>query len=73
MPAPSFENAIAFHCPTCEAPYKLVRVAAPPKHDHELLCRSCGGPLRNREGKFALKYFRADGSQARPDRRKLIW
>ena len=42
------ENAIAFHCPTCEAQYKVVRVKAPPRNDRELLCQKCGGPLRNR-------------------------
>jgi predicted Zn finger-like uncharacterized protein len=62
------ENAIAFHCPTCEAQYKVVRVKAPPTNDRELLCQKCGGPLRNREGKFALKYFPADGARRRPNR-----
>jgi hypothetical protein len=52
----------SFQCPTCETPYKVARVATPVANDRELLCLSCGGPLRNREGKFALKYFKADGS-----------
>jgi len=58
-----------FECSTCQAEYKLVRVEAPPnKHDQQLTCLSCGGPLRNREGKFALKYFRvSDGKE--PGRR----
>jgi hypothetical protein len=47
-----------FHCPTCDALYKVVRVEAPPTHDNPVLCLGCGGPLQNREGKFALKYFR---------------
>jgi len=55
------EMAGRFQCPTCEAEYKVVRVEAPPTHDQPLLCLSCGGPLHNREGKFALKYFRTDG------------
>jgi hypothetical protein len=59
MPEPT-----KFYCPTCEAPYKVVRVEAPLNNDRELLCLSCGGPLRNREGKFALKYFKTDGSSA---------
>jgi len=53
-----------FRCPTCQAEYKVVRVEAPPTHTAPLLCLSCGGPLNNREGKFALKYFRvSDGAQ----------
>jgi hypothetical protein len=52
-----------FSCPNCEAKYKVVRLEAPPTHDDPpLLCLSCGGPLRNRDGKFALKYFRTDTS-----------
>ena len=52
-----------FSCPNCEAKYKVVRVETPPTHDDPpLLCLSCGGPLRNRDGKFALKYFRTDRS-----------
>jgi predicted RNA-binding Zn-ribbon protein involved in translation (DUF1610 family) len=69
LPNPAVdENAVTFRCPTCETQYKFVRVEAPPSHDRELLCQSCGGPLPDREGKFALKYFSADGSRRRPDR-----
>jgi hypothetical protein len=35
-----------------------MRVEAAARYDRPLLCASCGGPLRNRDGKFALKYFR---------------
>ena len=50
-------------CPTCQTEYLVVRVEVPPTHEGgELLCLSCGGPLRSREGKFALKYFR-DGAK----------
>jgi len=59
-------EAAKFQCPNCDAPYKVVRVEAPPTHDHQLLCLRCGGPLHGREGKFALKYFLIDGSQRRP-------
>lgn len=59
-----------FRCPTCEAAYKVVRIEAPPTHDNQLLCLGCGGPLRNREGKYVLKYFRVDGTK-RTRRRKL--
>ena len=47
-----------FRCGTCETRYKVVRAEAPPANDKQLLCLGCGAPLRNREGKFALKYFR---------------
>jgi hypothetical protein len=58
-------NDPKFQCPTCDALYELVRVEAPPNHDQpeQVLCLGCGGPLRNREGKFALKYFRVGGSR----------
>jgi len=42
-----------------------VRVEAPVDHNDRVLCLSCGGPLQNREGKFALKYFRVDGGPSR--------
>src|SRR6516162_703381 len=57
------ETAAKFRCPNCEAQYKVVRVESPPsQRDRQLLCLSCGGPLHNRDGRFALKYFRTDGS-----------
>jgi hypothetical protein len=63
-----------FRCPNCDAAYKPVRVEAPPSHNTQLLCLSCGGPLRNSEGKYALKYFRvADGAKlARLRKLKLV-
>jgi hypothetical protein len=54
-----------FNCPTCETLYKVVRAEAPSASDKQLLCLSCGGPLRNREGKYALKYFRTNGPGAK--------
>lgn len=49
-------------CSTCEASYQVVRVEAQPTFDEkQLLCPGCGAPLRNREGKYALKYFRSNG------------
>ena len=54
-----------FQCPNCEALYKVVRIEAPAAHDNPVLCLSCGGPLQNREGKFALKYFRVDDGPGR--------
>jgi predicted RNA-binding Zn-ribbon protein involved in translation (DUF1610 family) len=52
-----------FRCPTCDAEYLVVRVEASSTHDNPLLCLSCGGPLQNRDGRFALKYFRKSGSK----------
>jgi hypothetical protein len=53
------ETTIKFRCPNCGDEYLIVRVEAPPTHDElPLLCLGCDGPLQNREGKFALKYFR---------------
>jgi hypothetical protein len=69
---PTFTHAAMttsnFQCPNCHAEYKVVRVEAPPTHDQPLLCLSCGGPLNNREGKFALKYFRVDDGPAQSSR-----
>jgi predicted RNA-binding Zn-ribbon protein involved in translation (DUF1610 family) len=62
------DETTKFDCPTCRAEYWVVRVEAAPMHNNQLLCLSCGGHLRSREGKFALKYFRvSDG--ANPDRK----
>jgi hypothetical protein len=60
LPMPEQTN---FNCPICEALYKVVRVEAPAESDKSLTCLGCGAPLRNREGKLALKYFRVDGSR----------
>jgi hypothetical protein len=47
-----------FDCPHCQAKYKLVRVDAPiVEIMQEITCRSCGGPLQGREGRFIMKYF----------------
>ncbi len=57
-------EATRFNCPNCGAAYQVVRVEAPATHNERLTCLSCGGPLRNRERKFALKYFRtSDGAE----------
>lgn len=63
-----------FRCPNCEAEYKIVRVEAAPTCDKQLICLSCGAPLRNRGSKFALKYFRvSDGKElGRGNRPKLL-
>jgi hypothetical protein len=50
-----------FACPTCGVRYKLVRADADEASaSNQLLCRSCGGPLNGREGRFVLKYFLVD-------------
>jgi hypothetical protein len=57
----------SFACPTCGAKYKVVRVEAPPTpHEGQLVCRSCGGPLNAREGRFVLKYFLVGVSKGYP-------
>jgi hypothetical protein len=61
MPDPA---TYVFRCPICKAEYKVVRVEASPTHDSQLTCLSCNGPLPNRVGKYALKYFRVtDGRE----------
>ena len=65
------ETATRFQCPTCATEYRVVRVEAPPAHDVALTYLSCGGPLRNREGRFALKYFRvSDGASLKKNGRR---
>jgi hypothetical protein len=54
------ENTTSFQCPNCDAQYKVVRVEAPPNINEELVCLTCGSPLRNREDNFVLKYFRTE-------------
>jgi predicted RNA-binding Zn-ribbon protein involved in translation (DUF1610 family) len=61
------DEATPFACPTCGAEYKLARVEANMTGDEgQLICTSCGGPLRAREGRFVLKYFRVGGSRRYP-------
>jgi predicted RNA-binding Zn-ribbon protein involved in translation (DUF1610 family) len=63
---PSMEEATKFRCPNCGADYKVVRVEAAPAFDNkELTCLGCGGPLHNRDGKYALKYFRVGSGSRR--------
>ena len=48
----------AFTCPNCNAFYQVIKAEAGPETDNrEIVCRTCGGPLVGREGKFVLKYF----------------
>jgi hypothetical protein len=50
----------ASRCPTCDAEYVVERVEAAPTHKREVqvVCVECGGPRRNRDGKFILRYRR---------------
>jgi len=57
-------DAARAKCPNCAADYLVKRTEAAPRFDKQLLCTSCGGPLRNREGKFSLEYFRPNRSGA---------
>jgi hypothetical protein len=56
-------------CPNSGARYTLVRAEADRASvSGQLVCRSCGGPLNGREGRFVLKYPRRsakDSSQSR--------
>jgi hypothetical protein len=54
-----------FTCPSCGAKYRLVRIEAPIEvvPDCEIDCRSCGGPLKGRDGEFFLKYFLVERSK----------
>jgi predicted RNA-binding Zn-ribbon protein involved in translation (DUF1610 family) len=57
-------EATTFQCPNCETGYKVVRVEAARTGEHrQLTCLGCGAALLSREGKFALKYFRTEGSR----------
>ena len=48
-------------CPNCGARYTLVRAEADRMSaSGQIVCRSCGGPLNGREGRFVLKYFLVD-------------
>ena len=63
---------IRFECPTCQTRYKVVRVEAPTTQDRALTCLGCGAPLLNREGKFALEYFRTDGRVVLSEKKHLF-
>jgi hypothetical protein len=57
-----------FTCPSCRAPYQIIKVEAGPESDsREIVCLVCGGPVAAREGEFVLKYFlmRRQGQPAR--------
>ena len=62
-------DIIRFRCPTCETQYKVVKVNASATHNRQLFCMSCGATLKNREGRFALKYFRV-GNGSDPARHR---
>ena len=42
----------------CIALYHIIKVeGGSESDDRQITCRTCGGPLRGREGKFVFKYF----------------
>ena len=52
------EKPSSFHCPNCNALYRVVEVEPGPETvEREINCRSCGSPLASRKGKLVLKYF----------------
>jgi len=60
-----------FLCPNCVAEYRVVRVTADPTlADREIACRSCGVPLKGREGSLVLKYFMVNRSPVQALRRR---
>ena len=47
----------SFHCPNCNALYRVVEVEPGPETvEREITCRSCGAPLASRKGNLVLKY-----------------
>jgi len=59
------QASVRISCPHCGAAYKVVQVEAP-SEPVEVTCRSCGGPLPARDGKFLLKYFLVDKRRKAP-------
>ena len=62
MPDPA---STRMNCPHCGAAYRVVQVEAP-SDPVEVTCRSCGGPLQGRIGRFLLKYFLVDKRRKSP-------
>jgi predicted RNA-binding Zn-ribbon protein involved in translation (DUF1610 family) len=59
-------SATPFDCPNCGARYNVVRMESHKVDlDNQITCRSCGGPLQGREGKYILKYFLVSGRRMR--------
>jgi predicted RNA-binding Zn-ribbon protein involved in translation (DUF1610 family) len=59
-----------FDCPVCGAQYKLVRVEDKAAVDRQITCRSCGGPLQGRDGRFILKYFMVSRPRVQAQRQR---
>jgi ssDNA-binding Zn-finger/Zn-ribbon topoisomerase 1 len=47
------------NCPHCGAAHRVVHIEAQ-SEPVEITCKSCGGPLEGRRGRFLLKYFLVD-------------
>jgi predicted Zn finger-like uncharacterized protein len=62
-------KAAESNCPNCGALYKVVRMESKSTAaDREITCRSCGAPLRGREGDFILNYFLVEGRHVKKGR-----
>jgi predicted Zn finger-like uncharacterized protein len=59
------QTSIRMNCPHCGAAYRVVEIEAQ-SDPVEITCKSCGGPLEGRKGKFLLKYFLVDKRRRAP-------
>ena len=51
-------KTVTFTCLNCDALYQVVKTGPEQETvDRWATCRSCGGPLPARDGKYVLKYF----------------
>ena len=51
-------KTVTFTCLNCDALYQVVKTGPEQETvDRWVTCRSCGGPLPARDGKYVLKYF----------------
>ena len=53
------EQTSRMNCPHCGAAHRVVQIEAQ-SDPIEITCKSCGGPLEGRRGRFLLKYFLVD-------------
>ena len=53
------QTTTRMNCPHCGAAYRVVQIEAQ-SDPVEIACKSCGGPLDGRNGRFLLKYFLVD-------------
>ena len=53
------QTTTRLNCPHCGAAYRVVQIEAQ-SDPVEIACKSCGGLLDGRNGRFLLKYFLVD-------------